>query len=179
VSTPVLSPLQARFRDVMGSVCTPVSVVTTIADGLPYGSTVSAFSSLSLDPPMVLVALNNGSTLLSAVRRTHRFGVNVLADAQTALAITFAGKGGPAKFTRIDWTAESAVPRLPAPAGFLVCDLAGQVPGGDHTILLGSVRSADEGRTGEGRAAPLTYHARTFGTHAAHGTLTTAPARPR
>jgi flavin reductase (DIM6/NTAB) family NADH-FMN oxidoreductase RutF len=163
VSLPVLTTLQSRFREVMGSVCTPVSVVTTVAGDLPYGTTVSAFSSLSLDPPMVLVALDNGSSLLAAVCRSHRFGLNVLTSTQADLAVTFAGKGGPAKFTAVDWQLDSAVPRLPAPAGFLVCDLTGQVPGGDHTILLGSVLRADV--VG---AAPLTYHARTFGTHAAH-----------
>jgi len=165
VSTPVLSPLQSRFREVMGSVCTPVSVVTTREHGAPYGTTVSAFSSLSLEPPMVLVALDNGSALLAAVRRTRRFGVNVLLSEQAPLALRFAGKGGTAKFTDIAWAEEQQVPRLAGAGGFLACELAGQVPGGDHTILLGTVLDADPAA-----GPPLTYHRRSFGTHNAHRT---------
>ena len=52
--------LQAHFREVMAGVATPVSVVTAISDGRPHGTTVSAFASLSMDPPMVLVALDRG-----------------------------------------------------------------------------------------------------------------------
>src|SRR5438105_11403406 len=92
------TPLQDAFREVMASVCTPVSVVTAMADHLPHGTTVSAFASLSLDPPMVLVALDRGSDLLALVRRTGRFGLNVLSGAQSHLALRFARKGGTAKF---------------------------------------------------------------------------------
>ncbi|MGI5130045.1 flavin reductase family protein [Pseudonocardia sp. CA-107938] len=163
MSAPVLSPLQSRFREVMGSVCTPVSVVTTLDDGTPFGTTVSAFTSLSMEPPMVLVALDNGSALLAAVRRSRRFGVNVLLSEQAPLALRFAGKGGPAKFTDVSWAAEQHVPRLSGAGGFLACELAGQVPGGDHTVLLGTVLDADPTS-----GAPLTYHLRSFGTHSAH-----------
>src|SRR5579871_3916094 len=95
--------LQAAFRTAMASVCTPVSVVTTLADGLPYGTTVSAFASLSMEPPMVLVSLDLGSDLLALVRQTGRFGLNVLASSQTALALNFARKGGAGKFAGVAW----------------------------------------------------------------------------
>jgi len=163
VSTSISIPLQSRFRDVMGSVCTPVAVITTVVDGEPYGTTVSAFTSLSMEPPMMLVALDNRSALLAAVRRSRRFGVNVLRSDQADLAVRFAGKGGPAKFADVGWDAHGLVPRLPGTGGFLACELTGQTPGGDHTILLGSVLDADP--TG---GAPLTYHSRAFGTHTAH-----------
>jgi flavin reductase (DIM6/NTAB) family NADH-FMN oxidoreductase RutF len=73
--------LSSLFRDVMSSVCSPVSVVTTHLDGEPFGTTVSAFASLSMSPPMVLVCLDESSDLLAAVRRTDRFGLNVLSSA--------------------------------------------------------------------------------------------------
>jgi flavin reductase (DIM6/NTAB) family NADH-FMN oxidoreductase RutF len=94
--------LQSAFREVMASVCTPVSVVTAVADDRPHGTTVSAFASLSMTPPMVLVALDRGSDLLAVVRSTGRFGLNVLGSDQCALASTFARKG-PDKFAGVPW----------------------------------------------------------------------------
>jgi flavin reductase (DIM6/NTAB) family NADH-FMN oxidoreductase RutF len=152
--------LQDAFRQVMSSVCSPVSVVTGLDDAGPHGTTVSAFASLSLEPPMVLVALDRGSDLLALVRRTERFGLNVLSSAQAELALTFARKGGAAKFDTVAWEIEWDVPRLPGAACFLACDIANMVEGGDHTVVLGSVLAAD---TVDG--PPLTYHARAFGTH--------------
>lgn len=154
--------LQAHFREVMAGVATPVSVVTSIAGGLPHGTTVSAFASLSMDPPMVLVALDRGSDLLALIRESHRFGINVLSSTQSALALAFAKKGGVGKFNGVRWELDHDVPRLPRTPGWLACELAGLVDGGDHVIALGRVVAA-ETRDGQ----PLTYHNRAFGTHSA------------
>jgi flavin reductase (DIM6/NTAB) family NADH-FMN oxidoreductase RutF len=154
--------LEARFREVMAGVCTPVSVVTATADGLPYGTTVSAFASLSMEPPMVLVSLGRGSDLLPVLCRSSSFGLNVLSSTQSALAMTFARKGGTDKFTGVRWGVDAGVPRLPGAAGFLACDVAGLVEGGDHVVVLGLVRAAETLSR-----PPLTYHARAYGTHAA------------
>ena len=157
-----MTDLQSSFRDVMAGVATPVSVVTAMVGGQPHGTTVSAFASLSMDPPMVLVALDRGSDLLALVRRTRRFGVNVLASTQSALALAFARKGGSAKFDGASWHVDGGVPRLPEALGWLVCEVAELVDGGDHVVVLGLVVAAD---TAGG--LPLTYHGRVFGTHAA------------
>ena len=157
-----LSPLQHPFREVMASVCTPVAVVTAMTGDLPHGTTVSAFASLSLDPPMVLVALDRGSELLARLRRTGRFGLNVLSGAQSHLARTFAGKGGAARFAGVDWHADAGVPRIPGAGGFLACTVDELVEGGDHVVVLGSVLVAETVAV-----APLTYHGRIFGTHTA------------
>lgn len=154
--------LQERFRDVMAGVATPVSVVTGMDDHGPHGTTVSAFASLSMDPPMVLVSLANNSELLSLVRRTGRFGVNVLASTQSALALAFATKAGSGKFDGADWQPDTGVPRLDQALGWLVCEVQSLVEGGDHVVVLGLVVAAD---TTDG--LPLTYHGRVFGTHAA------------
>jgi len=153
--------LQAAFRTAMASVCTPVSVVTTLADGLPYGTTVSAFASLSMAPPMVLVSLDPGSDLLALVRQTGRFGLNVLSSSQTALALIFARKGGAGKFAGVPWEVAAAVPRIPEAAGFVACAVDQLVPGGDHVVVFGQVLIAASAST-----PPLTYQARVFGTHA-------------
>ena len=70
--------LTEHFREVMAGVATPVTVVTAMSDGPPHGTTVSAFASLSMNPPMVLVSLDRGSELLSLIQESRRFGVNVL-----------------------------------------------------------------------------------------------------
>ena len=154
--------LAEQFREVMAGVATPVSVVTAVsADGVPHGTTVSAFASLSMDPPMVLVSLDRGSDLLALVRDTGRFGVNVLGSTQSALALSFARKGAD-KFASVDWVPDQGLPRLPGAPGWLACEVASLVEGGDHVVALGTVLAAD---TADG--APLTYHSRVFGTHAA------------
>ncbi len=154
--------LADRFREVMAGVATPVSVVTSMADGLPHGTTVSAFASLSMDPPMVLVSLDRGSDLLALVRESGRFGVNVLGSTQSALALAFARKGGTGKFNGVRWDVDHDLPRLPGAPGWLACDVATLVEGGDHVVALGTVVAAE---TLDG--PPLTYHGRVFGTHAA------------
>jgi flavin reductase (DIM6/NTAB) family NADH-FMN oxidoreductase RutF len=154
--------LADRFREVMAGVATPVSVVTSMADGLPHGTTVSAFASLSMAPPMVLVSLDRGSDLLALVRESGRFGVNVLGSTQSALALAFARKGGTGKFQGVRWEIDHDLPRLPGAPGWLACDVASLVEGGDHVVALGTVVAAE---TLDGR--PLTYHGRVFGTHAA------------
>jgi flavin reductase (DIM6/NTAB) family NADH-FMN oxidoreductase RutF len=78
---------------------------------------VSAFASLSMKPPMVLVALDRASNLLALVRESRRFGVNVLGSAQSALALTFAKKGGVGKFQGVHWELDHGLPRLPRTPG--------------------------------------------------------------
>jgi flavin reductase (DIM6/NTAB) family NADH-FMN oxidoreductase RutF len=156
------APLAGRFREVMAGVATPVSVVTSMADGLPHGTTVSAFASLSMAPPMVLVSLDRGSDLLALVRESGRFGVNVLGSTQSALALAFARKGGTGKFSGVPWEVDHDLPRLPGAPGWLACEVASLVEGGDHVVALGTVLAAE---TLDG--LPLTYHSRVFGTHAA------------
>jgi flavin reductase (DIM6/NTAB) family NADH-FMN oxidoreductase RutF len=151
--------LASEFREVMSSVATPVSVVTTMGGGQPFGTTVSAFASLSMTPPMVLVALDQSSDLLNQVRTSGMFGLNVLASDQSELALAFARKGGASKFRAIEWELHSGLPRLPGAVGWLACMVDQLVDGGDHVVALGHVRVAE---TAEGH--PLIYHRRTFGT---------------
>jgi flavin reductase (DIM6/NTAB) family NADH-FMN oxidoreductase RutF len=162
-----MSGVQAEFREMMAGVCSPVAVVTTTADGVPYGTTVSAFMSLSMEPPMVLVSLNRDSDLLAMIRKSGYFGLNVLSSGQAELASTFARKGGAGKFSGVRWDAEAGAPHLPGAGGFLVSDVSAYVEGGDHIILLGLVRAAYASP-----APPLTYHARVFGTHVAAAEVT-------
>ena len=151
--------LPARLVDTMAGVASSVSVVTTVdADG-PHGTTVSAFCSLSLTPPMILVSLDNNSRLLGHIRNSGRFGLNLLASDQSDLARRFASKADD-KFEGVGYDPAGGAPRLSGAAGWVSCEVHDELPGGDHTILLGTVIDADSAGV-----APLTYHSRSFGTH--------------
>lgn len=148
------------FRESMSGVCAPVTVVTVSDGDVPRGATVSAFGSLSLDPPLISVALDRRSSLLERVRLYGRFGVNVLGHHQGELATVFASRE-PDRFARVPWTDEGGLPRLHGTAGWLACELEQVVEAGDHLLLFGLVHSARTDST----IAPLVYLRRTFGTH--------------
>jgi flavin reductase (DIM6/NTAB) family NADH-FMN oxidoreductase RutF len=150
---------QQRFRELMAGVCAPVTVVTTMHDGVPHGATVSSLASLSLDPPLISVAFDRGSTLLRQIRRAARFGANLLGMAQDELAVTFARRGVD-RFGSVAWFTDDGLPRLADAAGWMVCDLYREVEAGDHLLLFGLVQAAS--RTD---LPPLVYAYRTFGTH--------------
>jgi flavin reductase (DIM6/NTAB) family NADH-FMN oxidoreductase RutF len=139
------------FRAAMSQIATPVVVVTAVSEERPHGTTVGAFTSLSLDPPMISVALDRQSELLAKLRGAERFGVNVLAT-------TFSTKS-PDKFASVDWRPDAGLPRLPGCAVWLVCRTGGLVDGGDHVVVLGTVEHAEVDQR-----SPLVYHDRAFST---------------
>jgi flavin reductase (DIM6/NTAB) family NADH-FMN oxidoreductase RutF len=136
-----------RFRTVMGHFATGVAVVTVDAPGGPQGMTANAVASLSLDPVLVLVCFDNGARTLPEVRRSGRFGVNVLADDQEHLARRFASKAE-AKFAEIAHTVHDGIPVLDGALAWVGCTLERLVPGGDHTIGIGAVHAAELGPPG-------------------------------
>jgi flavin reductase (DIM6/NTAB) family NADH-FMN oxidoreductase RutF len=146
------------FREALAGVCAPVSVVTSHRDGRPHGTTVSAFCSLSLEPPLVLVSLARSSDLLAMVTESRVFGINVLNHGQQDLAINFARKGAD-KFDGVDWALDRGVPRIVGAATWLVCGLEQLHEGGDHLIAVGLVQHADSSA-----GNPLLYRYREFGT---------------
>lgn len=150
--------LAADFREAMAHVSAPVSIITTTVDGIPYGSTVSAFASLSVHPPMVLIALDNRGALVDHIRSSGRLAVNVLAHDQADIAKTFATRGLKDRFEGIEWEMDEGLPRLAGSTSWLRCDRVVFEPGGDHTVLLATVFDAQtSGRGG------LTYYRRAFG----------------
>lgn len=155
----------STFVDAMAAVPGPVAVVTTVdPSGAHWGFTASAFCSLSLDPPLILVCLAKSASCHRAFTRSDAFLVNVLADDQADIARRF-GRSGPGKFAAGDMTpSELGIPGLPIAASRLVCVTHSVLDGGDHSILVGRVHSASvQERT------PLLYCNRRF----------TSPARPR
>ncbi|MFT4044778.1 MAG: flavin reductase family protein [Gordonia sp. (in: high G+C Gram-positive bacteria)] len=150
------------FRDAMAQLCTPVSVITAMDADRPHGTTVSAVMSLSLDPQLIAVSLAETSECLALIRRTQIFGVNILGAEQDNVALRFAAKGR-SKFDEVAWRLRAGVPFIEGSAVWIGCEVAEVVRGGDHQILLGSVRDVAVAAN----SAPLTYHNRQFGTHVA------------
>jgi flavin reductase (DIM6/NTAB) family NADH-FMN oxidoreductase RutF len=144
------------YRDVFGSVPTPVAVVTTMRAGQPYGTTVSAFCSLSLEPPLVLVSLDRSSRLLREIRRTRRLCINVLAAGQEDLAVRFARKDAD-KFAGLEWLAKHELPVLPGCRSWVTAAVQRVVAAGDHMTISALIFDAQVND-----AAPMLYHARSF-----------------
>lgn len=153
--------LQESFRDAMGHVASPVTVVTTYDGDEPFGSTVSAFMSLSMDPPMLLVSLDYRSSLLARLRVGSPLGVNVLASEQTEVARVFATRGHD-RFGVVAWSVADGAPSLAQTHAWVAARVASLVPAGDHTLVLADVVTAKH-HTRE----PLVYHRRAYGTHRA------------
>jgi NDP-mannose synthase len=134
-----------------------VSVVSTYAeDGRPHGTTVSAFSSLSVTPPLVMVALDRSSDLLKLLRTSSKFGLNVLAADQEEIGRGCARKGED-KFKGVSWEDDEGLPRIDGTAAWVACEVQEFIPGGDHLIVVGLVTRCEA--LGE---APLLYHRRNF-----------------
>ena len=144
------------FRETLSRVPTAVTIVTTLKDSHPHGTTVSAFCSLSAEPPLVMVALDRSSDLLQLLQEVGRFAVNLLAAGQEEVGRACARKG-PGKLADVPWRDEGGLPRLERAAAFLSCDVEQVVPGGDHLVVIGRVTACD---TDEFQ--PLVYHRRRF-----------------
>jgi flavin reductase (DIM6/NTAB) family NADH-FMN oxidoreductase RutF len=135
---------QRRFRDIVGSFPTGVTVVTARGSSGPAGLTTNAFTSLSLDPPLVLVCFDNGSRTLPVVREAGKFAVNVLRRGQEDLAAVFASKRVQAeKFAEVAHAEREGVPVLDDALAWLVCSVHELLPGGDHTVGIGAVETLE------------------------------------
>jgi flavin reductase (DIM6/NTAB) family NADH-FMN oxidoreductase RutF len=143
-----------QFRSVMGHFATGVTVVTAATPEGPVGMTANAVCSLSLEPLLLLVAFDNEARTLSAVHRTGRFGVNVLAAGQEELARLFASKlRDRDKFAGVAHTVNDGIPVLDGVLAWVGCRLERLIPAGDHTIGIGAVEAAEAGQEG----APLLW----------------------
>jgi flavin reductase (DIM6/NTAB) family NADH-FMN oxidoreductase RutF len=145
------------FCELFSGVPAAVTVVTARnRDGRPHGTTVSAFCSLSLNPPLVIVALDRSSDLLPLVERQGRFGINVLAGGQEEVGAACACKG-PDKLAGTSWLYDAGLPRIQGSAAWLACEVQDVLDGGDHVIVVGLVTACEPGE-----AEPLVYHRRNF-----------------
>jgi flavin reductase (DIM6/NTAB) family NADH-FMN oxidoreductase RutF len=144
----------ATFRSVLGRFASGVTVVTVCdEDGADHGMTVSAFCSLSLVPPLVLICIDHDASLHESLQRATYFGVNILAAEQEPIARRFAGTD-PDRFEGLGFQrGKRSVALLDGVLAHLECSIHARYEGGDHTIVIGEVESAvpNEGR-------PLLYY---------------------
>jgi flavin reductase (DIM6/NTAB) family NADH-FMN oxidoreductase RutF len=151
----------AEFRDAMGHFATGVTVVTSVdADGEPVGTTANAVTSLSLDPPLVIVCFDLGSVTLQAIRGHGAFVVNVLAAPQQHLSRNFARRGLAAAWDGVQHRREpTGSPRLEDVLAVLECTVEHALPGGDHEIIVGRVRHVETSANPNG---PLVFFRGTY-----------------
>ena len=132
---------EVEFRAVLSHFATGVVVVTGSTPDGPAGLTCQSFSSLSLDPPLVLLSIARASLSWPRIRDTGRFAVNVLSSGQVDVSTAFAASGGD-KFANVDWhPGLFGNPLLAGSLAQLECDLHAVHPGGDHEIVVGRVRA--------------------------------------
>jgi 3-hydroxy-9,10-secoandrosta-1,3,5(10)-triene-9,17-dione monooxygenase reductase component len=177
----MLDPMEIAsdtFRQVMGRFATGISVVTTLENGShggqpggrPAGITVNALSSVSLEPPLVMVALDRSRFITPMVRSLGRYAVNVLGEDQQALSDCFAHapvSPGREAFCGASWSpGPTGLPLLHGAIATLECTIVETFSAGDHDLFIGRVDSlsaADDEGAGDGRAAiPLLYFRRRY-----------------
>lgn len=136
---------ELSFRQVMGVFPTGVAVVAARgADGVLCGMTVNSFTSVSLDPPLVLVCIDRGASTHDCLVGAPGFTVSILAEHQTEMATRFAFGPADARFRDEEWESGDALVPVGA-AAWVACDAEAVHEGGDHSILVGRVRSVGTG----------------------------------
>lgn len=148
----------AAFKRGMSRFATGVTVVTTVGyEGQPLGLTVNAFAAVSLEPPLVLVCIDNRCEARRGFEASRLFGVSVLREDQEAFSRRFAAPGREKFAARDLHLGETGVALVPHALAHLECRVVAAHAAGDHTIYVGEVvrLEASEG-------APLLYHARGY-----------------
>ena len=152
-----------QFRAVLGHFVTGVTVVTAFDGDRPFGITVNALSSVSLDPPLVMVALDRRRFLTPIVRASGRYAVNILSEDQQALSDCFAG--APVEPGRLDFCGAAwhrgitDLPLLDGAIASLECTVVETFSAGDHDLFIGEV---DVLTSESGHPMPLLYYRRRY-----------------
>ena len=161
-----MEPRPDSFRAGMGHFATGISVVTTFDGDRPAGITVNAFSSVSLEPPLVMVALDRRRFITPMVRAAGRYAVSVLGADQQALSDCFAhaptqpGEPSREDFCGASWQpGPTGLPLLDGAIATLECTTVETFSAGDHDLFIGRVDSMEELREG---VAPLLYFRRRY-----------------
>jgi flavin reductase (DIM6/NTAB) family NADH-FMN oxidoreductase RutF len=156
MSSTTLNP--QLFRRVVGHFATGITVITVEREpGLVHGMTANSFTSVSLDPLLILICVDHNARLLSFLEVQGRFGVNILKDNQQSVSEYFAKplqdyEANERSGIRFRWT-DGGIPLLEDSLAYLACNVVAKHPAGDHTLFLAEVETMD---VGEGN--PLLYH---------------------
>ena len=136
--------IDATLREVMSSFPTGVTIVAACdPQGAPYGLTVNSFTSVSLDPPLVLICIGHGSSCHDRLSASSSFSVNILSASQAELARRFSRELSDGRFEEVSWSpGELGDPIVEGAVASLECSVHEVLAAGDHSILLGRVERA-------------------------------------
>jgi flavin reductase (DIM6/NTAB) family NADH-FMN oxidoreductase RutF len=158
----VVHPDPASLRDILRFWATGVAIVGAHHEGRTHGMTINSFTSVSLDPPLILVSLEKVTRTHALVETAQAFSVNLLSQDQRALSDRFAGRDseGSQRFADVDtFTLETGSPILNEAIAFFDCKVHATHDAGTHTLIIGEVLAA--GTPTEGRQ-PLLYFNRAY-----------------
>ena len=139
------------YRQALGRFASGVTIVTTQHEGRTHGMTANAFVSVSLDPPLVLVSVDNRAHMHEMLQRTGRYGVSVLAEDQETLSNHFAGR--PVEGLEARFVTRHGVPLIEGAIAYFVARVVDAHPAGDHTLYIGRVEHFEVSD-----ARPLLFH---------------------
>ena len=156
----VAAPLAADFRRTLAEFASGVTVVAAVDGDDPVGFACQSFTSVSLDPPLVLFCVTADSRTWPRIRNAGRFSINVLAEDQHDLCTRFGTRTG-AKFAGLGWELSRwGTPSLPGTLARLHCELYADHDGGDHRIVVGAVLDLERS---EAPAPPMVFFRGRFG----------------
>jgi 3-hydroxy-9,10-secoandrosta-1,3,5(10)-triene-9,17-dione monooxygenase reductase component len=156
---------EGKFRAILGRFTTGVVAVTALReqDSMPVGLVVNSFTSVSLDPALVLICIAHTSTSWPHVRSAERFCINILGEGQREIGKRFATSGTD-KFRGVHWTTSARrTPILDGAIGWLECSVEAEYPAGDHMVIIARVHDLDAHHDG----APLVFYRGSYGRLAA------------
>ena len=161
-SPPLFAPIDPHtYRQVCSQFATGVAVATVRAtDGTPHGLTVSSFTPVSIEPPLILICIDLRSTTVNHFIACAFFAINVLAAAQRELSVTFAANPE-GRFEGLEWNpGPTGSPIFPGALAMIECRLDRLMEAGDHVVLFGEIVHAQAHVSGN----PLVYFDRTYRT---------------
>jgi 3-hydroxy-9,10-secoandrosta-1,3,5(10)-triene-9,17-dione monooxygenase reductase component len=154
----ILDPDEASFRSVLGHFATGITVITAMDGEEPVGLAANSFTSVSLDPPLVLFCAAKSSTTWPRIQRSGHFTVNVLDEHQEDVSQLFAQRGAD-RFGKVSWRVGTQGPILDDVHAFLDCTIEAEHEAGDHIIVVGRVQKL--GLTAD--AGPLLFYQGRYG----------------
>ncbi len=158
IPIPLQTELIENFRDAMRHVAATVYAVTTQVDGERFGILATAVSSLSFDPPSLLVCVNRTASLHDPLARAETFGVNILGLGNRDVAEHFMQPLPVDRFAQGEWRNWHGVPILESAQSSLICRTAHRHEFGTHSIFVGTLEAAKH----RSNATPLTYYDRHY-----------------
>lgn len=130
-----------EFRRALGRFASGITVITTVHEDKVHGMTANAFVSVSLDPPLVLISVDNRAKMNRVLPKSGRYGISVLSAEQEDLSQHFAGR--PKEGLEVPFVWRKEMPLLEGALAHLVCRVVDIHPAGDHTLYIGQVEYLD------------------------------------